>query len=175
MKVAIIIGVLLILALITLGIVSGLAHYFYSKNVQSYYSLSVKSSTADKKLDYLIQYENKLLNYGLTSGSAAIIFKTPDNDAYHQYQVLLTIKERLEVISQMDMDSFEYQQALYELSRTELAGDESGTFGHINTNIFKERYFLQHNILAHCGFGALMFTILLLGLIGCGVWIFVKY
>ena len=153
----IIVSVVLVMWLITNAII---ANYRYDRDVESYYTLSVQASTAEKKLEYINIFENKIIENNLITGYGAIIFKKPKNDAFHQYEILKTIKERLISINSVNISSFEYQQAMYEMSRIELAVSSAETYDHINIYIFEQRYYLLNNIFAHMSIFMFIFFIL---------------
>ena len=116
-----IIGGLIFCAFMVVGVVQtiivGLA---YENEVGAYYNLAVDSSTAELKLANILKFRDAVKEQGLDEGYSAWLFKFPDRKLDNQMDILDSIVLRLEKVSELDEGSFEYQQALYQLSRNDL-------------------------------------------------------
>ncbi len=100
-------------------IVSGTRAYWeYETDIYSYWSLSDKASTIEKKSEYMDQYVGALEDAHL-SGHNAAIFRTPDNSYEQNFIALQTLQQRLHDILHMDINSFEYQKAMEQITEQE--------------------------------------------------------
>jgi len=132
--------IFLCLGLLAIYVQDYLAGLSYQNDLGSYYNLAVDSSTAKLKLKYLQKYREKIKELDLEHGYGAWLIKLPDKRLENQVTVLDSIIERLEAISDMDEKSFEYQQALYQISRNELCHEGSETAGCFREQIIECGY-----------------------------------
>ena len=115
-------GILLVL----LGVVSlvGLiwlivyANYQWDNSVLSNWSLADKSSTIQAKSDYINKFVLALKSNDLADNDA-LIYKTADNNCANNIQAVATLQGRLEEIKGMNPASFEYQQAIQQITAQE--------------------------------------------------------
>jgi len=110
---------LIIGSILVTGIVPVFMNYDYDNNIGSFFELSDKASTIDKKLEYLQQYEAALKNYGLDSGQSTIFFPTKNTNLEENFAVLGSLKQRLVDTAKMNPSSFEYQQAISQITSQE--------------------------------------------------------
>lgn len=94
-----------------------LADYFYDKQIGQYLKLADDASTAQIKLQYFYQYRD--LASQISRNDAYFIFKQKQYTRDEQLKILDTLIIRLEDATNMDPQSFEYQQAMYQISGQE--------------------------------------------------------
>ena len=95
--------------------------YECNRDLLSYWKLSAKASTLKQKSLYLDQLVSNLEAAQL-SGNNALLLKTPDNSYEQNMATLKSLQSRMEEIRSMDVKSFEYQQAMYQISAQEQGG-----------------------------------------------------
>jgi len=95
-----------------------LADYNYSRSIQSYWELGVRASTIEKKSAYLDQYMTALESTRL-AGYDALWLKTPENSVAQNLVALRSLRDRLHEILKMNVSSFEYQQAMAQITGQE--------------------------------------------------------
>jgi len=93
-------------------------NYIYDKTVQSYWDLGVKASTLEQKAAYIDQFV-EALDAAHLRGSDAIIFPTPNNSAEQNMIALKSLQSRMREIQHMDVTSFQYQQAISQITAQE--------------------------------------------------------
>jgi hypothetical protein len=96
-------------------------NYQCNRDLLSYWKLSAKASTLQQKSLYLDEFVNNLEAAHL-SGNNALILKTPDNSYEQNMTTLKSLQSRMEEIKSMNVKSFEYQQAMYQISAQEQGG-----------------------------------------------------
>jgi hypothetical protein len=96
-------------------------NYECKRDLLSYWKLSAKASTLKQKSQYLDKFVANLEAAHL-SGNNALILKTPDNSYEQNMATLKSLQSRMEEIKSMDVKSFEYQQAMYQISAQEEGG-----------------------------------------------------
>ena len=92
--------------------------YQWENTVLSNWNLSDKSSTIEAKAGYIRAFVDALKNNDLADNDA-LIFKTPDNSCEKNIDAVVTLQKRLEEISGMSLSSFEYQQAIQQITAQE--------------------------------------------------------
>src|SRR6266550_3352381 len=95
-----------------------LTSYQYERQVGSFWELSVKASTLDKKADYLDQFVAAIDSAHL-SGYNAVWLQTPDNSIAQNMVALHSLQKRMAEIRGMDVTSFAYQQAISQITAQE--------------------------------------------------------
>jgi len=93
-------------------------NYKCDRDLLSYWNLSNKASTLKQKSLYLDEFVANLEAAHL-SGNNALLLKTPDNSYDQNIITLKSLQSRMEEIKGMDVRSFEYQQAMYQISAQE--------------------------------------------------------
>ena len=114
---------LLITAIVLFGIgliMSVVAEYNYDRYYASYWSLADKSSTLEAKSVYIGQFVDKLNNsrQGFSDYNA-VFLPTPDNSFDKNFQALVSLRDRLHTISQMNESDFAYQTAIQQITAQE--------------------------------------------------------
>lgn len=105
--------VIVCLILLVLDISFGIiAHYQYDKQFESYWSLAVKASSIEKKIEGIDKFVTAIESTGYNGKYAALFLETPDNSFDANLEALKSLQARLHQISAMDIKSFEYQTAL---------------------------------------------------------------
>ena len=94
------------------------ADYDYSNHIHSYWDLSVKASTIQQKSIYLDKYVSALESARL-GDCDALFLKTPDNCVEQNFVALRSLQGRMHDIIGMDPNSFQYQQAMQQISGQE--------------------------------------------------------
>jgi predicted negative regulator of RcsB-dependent stress response len=122
MKTKQIIGIILfsisaITALCLLGL-NVYATYRWNKELYSYWNLADKSSTLSAKSDYIDKFVEALEKEKLAEYNA-IFLKTPDNNVKNNLEALKTLQKRLHEAKSMDINSFEYQKAIEQITAQE--------------------------------------------------------
>lgn len=95
--------------------------YECNRDLLSYWKLSAKASTLKQKSLYLDKFVANL-EVAHLSGNNALLLKTPDNSYEQNMATLKSLQSRMEEIRSMDVKSFEYQQAMYQISAQEEGG-----------------------------------------------------
>jgi hypothetical protein len=114
------------------------ADYNYSNSIGSYWELGVKASTLEKKADYLDKFVGAL-EKGDLADSSALWLKTPDNSTEQNFVALRSLQRRMHEIQAMDVKSFEYQQAMAQITGQEQ--DEAKNM----LGVFREAWFMSHH------------------------------
>jgi hypothetical protein len=115
MRISLIVSLIGFICTITMDIVGS---YQYERDYQSYWNLADKASTIEQKAEYIDKYVNAIEN-GDMSGYNAIIFTTPDNSFDQNLIALKSLQGRLHEISKMNVNSFEYQTAISQITEQE--------------------------------------------------------
>ncbi len=91
----------------------------YCNEISNYWSLADKASTIDTKSQYIDKFVESLNNSGLKGKYDAIYLKNPDNSFDSNFEMLKTLQTRLHEIKTMNVSSFEYQQAISQITAQE--------------------------------------------------------
>lgn len=125
-----------------------LAGINYSNEIGSYYSLAVDASTAKLKLEYLGTYRERILPYA--EGYGGWLIKIPEKNLAEQLKIVDSIIFRLQKVSELDEGSFEYQQALYQISRNDLChSGEEGVADCYQEDYFRCKYFIENYFISN--------------------------
>lgn len=90
----------------------------WNNTVMSNWSLADKSSTLEAKADYMDKFVTALQGSELADNDA-LIYKTADNSCPNNIKAVVTLRERLNQIKGMDESSFQYQQAIQQITSQE--------------------------------------------------------
>ena len=93
-------------------------YYSYQNNIRGYWDLADKSSTIKAKQEYVDQFVSALENMK-HSDYDAIIFKIPNSSFDFNLKALKSLRDRLEIIREMDESSFAYQTAIQQITAQE--------------------------------------------------------
>jgi hypothetical protein len=96
-----------------------LANNQYKNEIYNYWSLADKASTIDAKSQYINKFVEALDNSGLKGKYNAVYLKNPDNSFDKNLEMLKTLQTRLYEIKTMNVSSFEYQQAISQITAQE--------------------------------------------------------
>lgn len=94
------------------------ASYQWDNTVLSNWTLSDKSSTLDAKASYMDKFVSALQSNNLADNDA-LIYKTADNNCQNNIDAVITLRDRLTQIKGMDETSFQYQQAIQQITSQE--------------------------------------------------------
>lgn len=137
-QILVVLGIWFIISSITFGII---ASYQYKNKIYSHWSLADKSSTIDKKAMHMDKFVEALENANLHGKYNALLLKTPDNNFDFNFEALQTLQQRLHEIEGMNVQSFEYQTAIQQITAQE-QGEANEMLG-----VFKGVWFKTHYIL----------------------------
>ena len=90
----------------------------YENQLGGYWTLSVRASSLPLKLQYLNQFVAAVDSAHL-SGHNAVLFPTVQNDVGQNIGTLKSLQQRLNEIQTMDVMSFQYQQAIAQITAQE--------------------------------------------------------
>src|SRR4030042_5132974 len=99
MRLKVVVIIILIVILVGLAIPLGLRFYHANRDVDSLKDRAQVAADAEKMVLFLEQLIENMEKYGMTGGSAAMVIKTPMNDFALNYQAIIDIKARAELIS----------------------------------------------------------------------------
>lgn len=105
--------------LIFMGVQDVRVDYKYEREIGGFWSLADKASTLDQKSDYIDKYVAALESSGAMHGNNAIIFPTPDNELAKNMEAIRSLQTRLHQSRNMNPASFEYQQAIQQITAQE--------------------------------------------------------
>jgi hypothetical protein len=115
-----VLGILLIVIALFLLVFPMLkSNYEYNKEYSSYWHLAEKSSTITAKSEYVDKFVNALEHSGLQGQYDALVFQTQDNSFDKNFEALKTLQARLKEIKGMNVNSFEYQTAIQQITAQE--------------------------------------------------------
>ncbi len=135
------------------------ASYEYNVRIGSYWDLSVKASTIPAKADYLNQFVAAVDSAHL-EGNNAMVFRTPNNSYTENRKALGTLQVRLGEIRGMDVASFQYQQAISQITAQEQ--DEAGAL----LGTFKGIWYKNHHFWYWDWVGIAFGAVLWIGVLG---------
>lgn len=115
----------------------------YKQQVGSYWSLADKSSSIEKKSEYIDKFVGAIEKQNL-GGHNAIFLETPDNSFEQNLEALKTLQQRLHEIKGMDVTSFQYQTAIQQITEQE-QGEANEMLSVLEGVWTKENYFLLWN------------------------------
>ncbi|NCC70473.1 hypothetical protein EOM09_02735 [bacterium] len=142
------------------------SEYQYENEIQSYWNLADKSSTIEIKSKYINKFVIALENSNLQGKHSAIIFKTPDNSFDNNLTALKTLQTRLHEIQKMDINSFEYQIAIQQITE-----QEQGE-AYQMLNVFQETWNKEHYFLIWSWIGAInAIACIIMIIFGAIIWI----
>ena len=158
MRILFLFSILVCVAGVWLGIflgVSVVADYDYSNRIGSYWDLSVKASTIQQKSEYLDKYISAIESADLADNDA-IFLKTPDTNTRENIKALKSLQVRMHEIFEMDVNSFQYQQAISQITAQE-QDDAKAVLGRI-----EGAWYLKHHFFLWEWVGAIQLIFVLL-------------
>jgi hypothetical protein len=112
--------------------------YRFDTQIGDKFELSDRASDAKTKLMYLDQFIEALKANGLTEGQTAIFWPRPTSDLAQNYNTVLSLRERLAQLADMEPNSMQYQQGMTQITLQEYCW--------FPINIFKQGYELKNGI-----------------------------
>lgn len=103
--------VCLVVALITSAIL-GVSSYLINRDVDGWKTRAQVSSEPFDMLEYMLNVQKGMEAWDMTTGYAAIIFKTPENNMALNYHTVIQHVKQAEVLTTMEKSSNEYQNGL---------------------------------------------------------------
>ena len=145
-----------LLAITLLWIVSVIsvvtANYRFKSDYLSDWNLADKSSTLEAKSEYIDKFVEKLQigeQAGDFSTHGAIFLKNDSNAFSENLKALKTLQSRLYEVKKMDPSSFEYNNAIQQITAQE-QGEASEMI-----NVFSESYTIKNYPLGSTGLGSI--------------------
>lgn len=135
------------------------ANYQWENSVLSNWSLSDKASTISSKAEYIDKFIASLKGAELADNDA-LIYKTADNNCSNNVKAVTTLRDRLDQIKGMDESSFQYQQAITQITEQE-QGQADKLLGTLNGCWMKANHYFLWNPLG----GAAYIVLILLGIV----------
>lgn len=107
-----VLGICMVLLIIGMFLWMGLYSYSLHRDIQAYIDRAQVASNATDMIGYLEQAMAEMEERGLTEGSTALIFKTPQNDLALIYKAMQRNVERLKEIENLPREETTYNVAL---------------------------------------------------------------
>lgn len=126
------------------------AIYEYERKYSSYWELADKSSTIQAKSEYIDKFTDAIKSAGLQGKYNAIIYKNFNNSFDANFTALKTLQTRLKEIKGMNVSSFEYQQAIQQITAQE-QGEAHDMLATIHGAWLLDNYILLWNWIATIG------------------------
>lgn len=129
--------------LLYIGYVGGLvkADYEWSRDYGSNWELADKSSTLKAKSEYIDKFVTSLDTGEFRGRHNALVFTTPNNSFDENLNALKTLQGRLAEIKELNPNSFEYQQAIQQIT-----AQEQGEAGNM-IGVMKGVWYLENHLL----------------------------
>lgn len=103
--------VFLVVALIT-SLIIGITSYQINRDINGWKARAQVSSEPNDMYDYMSKVKTGMESWRMTSGYAALIFRTPDNDMSLIYRTVEQHVDQAKVLTTMSRSSPEYQTGL---------------------------------------------------------------
>lgn len=132
-----------------LGLLSSLffgnkAKHEYVDEIRCYWDLSIKSSTIEEKSKYVDEFVTVLENSGFEGKHNVLFYPNKNNSFDYNLKCLKSLQGRLHDIQHMDINSFEYQAAIQQITAQEQG--QAGNMLYVFKGIWwKHNYFLLWN------------------------------
>jgi hypothetical protein len=121
-------------------VISTKASYNYTAKYESKWNLAEKSSTIAAKQQHIAAFVTAIRNNPSDFASHdAIWLRTDDNSFQKNMEALETLKTRLDEISQLNPNSFEYNTAIQQITAQE-QGEASAMLNVINGCYYRANY-----------------------------------
>lgn len=137
------------------------ANYEWSNSVLSNWTLADKSSTLEAKSGYIDKFVQALQSNNLADNNA-LIYKTADNNCQNNIQAVSTLKDRLNQIKGMDETSFQYQQAIQQITAQE-QGQADDMISALHGCWLKTHHYFLWNVFTAVGMFAGLILMLFVG------------
>ena len=158
------VSTLFLLIDIGIGIVG---HYKLEKDVLSYWNIADKTSTIEKKSEYIDKFVEAIEKQNFEGKYNAIILTTPDNSYEYNFIALKSFQDRLKEIQNIDMKFFEYQTAMQQITAQE-QGEASPML-----HVFKGLWWKENHFIVWKWVGVVQISILItLLIIGFAIWLY---
>lgn len=113
--------------------------YNYNRTIGDWWSLGIKASTIQKKIEYIDKFVAGLDEAKLSGEYNSLFFKTPNESFDDNYQALKSLQSRLHEIEKMDVSSFQYQTAIQQITAQEQ--DEAGAMLTVFQGIWIKKHY----------------------------------
>lgn len=131
----------------------------YTNRVGNYWTLADRASTLADKRQFIDRFVAALEKADLEGTHNAAFFLTPENSFDANLTAVKSLQQRLAEIESMDIKSFEYQQALSQVTQQEMNEAED------MLKVFKGCWILENHTLAWSWHAGLIAAILFAGVI----------
>jgi hypothetical protein len=158
-----IVSTLFLIIDIGIGIVG---HYKLEKDIFSYWNIADKSSTIEKKSEYVDKFVEALEKEQFQGQYNALILTTTDNSYDYNFIALKSFQDRLREIQNMDIKSFEYQTAIQQITEQEQGGAAP------MLAVFRGLWWKENHIIVWNWIGGVQIIIfMILLIVGIAIWI----
>ncbi len=143
-----------------LAVLSGFKIYYsydYENRIQGYWELADKSSTISQKAEYINKFVEVIGKEKLEGSYGALIFKKIGNSFDNNFKALKSLQGRLNIIKNLDENSFAYQSAIQQITAQE-QGEANNMLSVIENCWYINNHFMFY--------GDIFFIVFLL-LVGC--------
>ena len=140
---SVIIGIVLIM-------MSVFADVEFNRNIGNYWDLADKSSTIERKGEYVDKYIEAFAAAKLEGTYDSLFFPTPSNNFDQNFEALKSLQKRLDEIHSMNPSSFEYQTALQQITDHEFT-ENTAVISVLEGSWWKVHHYLLWNWLIQVG------------------------
>ena len=136
--IVLLLGFFLIAGLLVYG---GMNNWFivleFEREIEGHFDYADRSSDASTKLEYFNKFIDAVEKNGLTNGTNSVFFQEqPKASLSENYKVAKSLQSRLEAISQLDPQSFEYSNNMQQITLQE--------FCWFPINVFQQGYLIKN-------------------------------
>lgn len=114
--------------------------YQYENQYSCYWDLAEKASTLAQKSKYIDSFTIALEKGNFKGKYNAMWLKTPDNSFDKNFEALASLQSRLNEIQKMDINSFQYQSAMEQITKQEQG--EANKMVHVFQGIWCKEHWL---------------------------------
>jgi len=137
-------GIILLIAYIG---ISFPAFNEYNLQHENYWELADRSSSIEDKYVYINEMVASFEESNLHGTYNAIIYKNPSNNFDNNLKALISLRDRLDEIKEMDVTSFEYQTAISQITAQE-QGEAISMLSVLQGSWFKQNHIFYWNWIA---------------------------
>lgn len=131
-----------------------------------YWQIASRSSTIEKKSEYLDKYIAAIEKLKLNEGYSAIIFRKYNNYMPNNYDAIKSLQKRLHEVKGLDVKSFAYQTAIQQITGQEW--DEADEL----VGEFEYKYYNEHSLYVRGAYDWIsLFGFIYMFLIGGGLFV----
>src|SRR5688572_30345248 len=121
-----------------------IVHYEYQREIFNNWTLADRASTISQKSEYINKFVETLKTQNLEGVNNALFFPTPASSFDENFKALLSLRNRLDTISTMKENSFEYQTAIQQITQQE-QGEAEPMLNQIEGCWYKKHHYTLWN------------------------------